>query len=112
MALVAVPRDGSAEFPLFRHEQIRPFHLYRQRRGLKNMLDGPGGVAAVEGGLRDVLDRYEHNRLRGHHDAPPLRSVRLYRVDYRVEPDEPDLLLSADRTFIAEVAAAPAREGM
>lgn len=104
IALVAVPADGSDVFPLFRNDQVAPFGWYRQRRAFQRMLDGAGGVSAAEEGLRNLLARYEAGRLAGQHDGLPLRAIRMYRVDYHIDPHAADLLHDVDRRLIAEVA--------
>jgi hypothetical protein len=105
-AIVAVPRDGSAEFPLYKSAHLHPFHWYRHRRAFKTMLEEPDrGVEAARIGLADCLERYERNRRSGRHDGPPLRAVRLYRVEWAIDPDAPDLIGREDRTFVAEVAS-------
>lgn len=39
---------------------------------------------------RDVGKRYEERRLRGHHDGPPLRALRLYQMRWRPGVDNVD----------------------
>ena len=106
LAFVAVPSDGSAAFPLYKHEQIHPFHWYRQRRAFKRLLDGPGGEAAARVGLADLLQRYESGRRDGRHEGPPLETLRLYRVEWAIDPDAPELIEHEERTFVVEVASA------
>ena len=113
VALRAVPADGSAAFPLFRSEQLHPYGWYRHRRALRRLLDGAGGVPAARVALADTLRRYEQGRRRGRHDGPPLRALRLERVDDRLEPSAPGMVRSSDRVVVTEVqkAAEPAGEG-
>ena len=101
-ALLAIPGDGSAAFPLYKSSQIHPFHWYRHRRAFKTMLQEPGGEEAARRGLADCLRRYERARLEGRHDGPPLRAIRLYRVQWMLDPDAPDLVGHEERTFVAE----------
>jgi hypothetical protein len=105
-ALVAVPRDGSAVFPLYKSAQIHPFHWYRHQKAFKAMLERHGGETAVRKGLADGLERYERARRDGRHDGPPLQALRLYRVDYELDPDAPDLIRHEERTLVAEVLSA------
>ncbi len=104
-ALQAVPQDGSEPFPLYQSNQIRPFLWYRQRAAFRRMLEGEGGKAAVKIGLADTMARYERNRQQGRHDGPPLQALRLYRVDWSIDPNAPDLVNTEDRSFVAEVVA-------
>lgn len=104
LALVAIPGDGSPEFPLYRSEHIHPYHWYRHRGALRRMLERPDGEAAVRKGLADCLDRYERGRRAGRHAGPPLRALRLYRVDWAIDPDAPSLIAHESRTLVAEVS--------
>lgn len=104
-ALQAVPQDGSAAFPLYKSKHIHPFLWYRQRAAFKQMLEKGKGIAAVEKGLADTMERYEHGRQIGRHDGPPLRSLRLYRVDWSIDPYAADLIKHEKRAFVAEVFA-------
>ena len=50
---------------------------------------------ALAAALRDTLERYEANRRAGATDGPALRGVRLYELQYRLDPrarnrDRPD----------------------
>ncbi len=103
LALTALPADGSKAFPLFEHAMIHPYGWYRQRRGLRELLDGPGGVSAVRVALADVARRYEQNRREGRHRGPPLRGIRLDRVDHDLDPRAEDLVRRVDRVFVTEV---------
>lgn len=104
-ALQAVPQDGSAAFPLYKSKHIHPFLWYRQRAAFKQMFEQKGGTAAVKEGLADTLERYEHGRRIGRHSGPPLKALRLYRVDWSIDPHKPDLIRRENRSFIAEVLA-------
>ena len=50
--------------------------------------------------LRDLLRRYEERRRAGQHDGPPLRGLRLYRLQWQLDlwgrnrdqPNQRDLL--------------------
>jgi hypothetical protein len=106
LAFVAVPADGSPAFALYEHEQIHPYRWYRQRQAFKRLLDGSGGEPSVRVGLADLLRRYELGRREGRHGGPPLEAIRLYRVDYDIDPGAPDLLVREDRRFVTEVTPA------
>ena len=111
LALTALPADGSAAFPLFRSEMIHPYGWYRQRRGLRELLDGPGGVPAVRVGLADVARRYEQNRRAGRHGGPPLSGIRLERVDYDLDPAAEGLVRRVERAEVTELRVQGAGHG-
>ncbi len=104
-ALRAIPQDGSEEFPLYKPEQIHPFLWYRQRSAFRRMIEGPGGKAAVKKGLADTLDRYERGRQQGRHDGPPLRALQMYRVEWSIDPNAPDLIKKEEKSFVTEALA-------
>ncbi|MEL6381773.1 MAG: hypothetical protein AAFQ89_04740 [Cyanobacteria bacterium J06626_18] len=106
LAFVAIPEDGSAPFPLYKHEHIHPYRWYRQRQAFRRILDGPDGEAAVQIALTDLLQRYEKGRQTGRHDGPPLQAIQLYRIDWQVDPNAPDLVARAERMFVTEVMSA------
>lgn len=105
-ALVAVPRDGGEEFPLYKSEHIHPFQWYRHRQAFSRMLERSAGEAAARSALADALARYEHARADGRHDGPPLDGVRLYRVEWAIDPRARDLIGHEERTLVAEVSSA------
>jgi hypothetical protein len=57
--------------------------------------------------LQDCLKRYEALRSAGRHHGPPLQGMRLYRVDWKLDPwarnlDSPDqkkLLFEISKPF-------------
>ena len=102
-ALQAIPQDGSQAFPLYQPKHVHPFLWYRQRAAFRRMLEGPGGKAAVKVGLADTMARYEQGRVKGRHDGPPLRALQLYRIEWSIDPDEPDLVKNEQSAFITEV---------
>lgn len=104
-ALVAVPQSGAEAFPLYQSKHIHPFLWYRQRAAFKRMLEKPDGKAAAKEGLADTMARYERGRQQGRHEGPPLRALRLYRVEWSIDPDAPDLVRKEERSFIVETLA-------
>ena len=87
--------EPALEIPLRRYDYLQPldparlaisFHRLKQRAE-------PDHVLAEA--LRDCLARYERSRIVEHHDGPPLQSVRLYRLSWKLDPraknvDRPD----------------------
>jgi hypothetical protein len=53
--------------------------------------------------LRDMLERYERLRSAGAHDGPPLRAVRLYEVEWTLDPHAANLQSPDRKQLLAEV---------
>ena len=49
--------------------------------------------------------RYEHRREAGLHDGPHLRTLRLYQVDWELEPYAANIDRPIDRELLVEVQA-------
>ncbi len=104
LRLYGVADDGR-EFPLESNRYILPFDQSRLPKAFRQMLERPDGVARARAGLVDCLVRYRELRLQGEHDGPPLSALRLYKVEWRIDPaaanvDHPDrreLVAEADR---------------
>ena len=87
-------------------QYLAPFDRSRIRFALTWILIRKEGDSRREGlyeALLDCLKRYEALRLAGRHDGPPLQGIRLYQLQWRLDPwarnvDSPD-----SRTLIAEV---------
>lgn len=85
--LVGVPAGpGGGERTLLASRYLRPigtrdFHRIVQEANRRT--DGP---AFLEATLRDIHSRYEGRRLRGEHDGPPLKALRIYREEWRTAP--------------------------
>lgn len=103
LVFIAVPQDGSASFPLYKHEQIYPYLWSRQRKAFQRLLERPDGEEAVQAGLENLLQRYEANRQRERHGAPPLKAVQLYRVEWTLDPNAPNMIEREERTFVTTV---------
>lgn len=88
------------EIPLLAPEYIQPFDQSRLPKALSQMRRNPDKLREA---LRDCLMRYESLRLAGRHQGPPLQGIRLYRLEWQLDPwarnaDRPDR-----RTLILEV---------
>ena len=57
----------------------------------------------------DAGERYEELRLRGHHDGPPLRAVRLYQVRWRLDAGAGDAARPGERRLIVKAKLEPRR---
>jgi hypothetical protein len=102
LRVFGVTADGS-EFPLDQNRYIAPFDQSRLPKALRRMSDFPDSAARLETALRDVLTRYESLRVEQIHDGPPLAAVRLYELEWTIDPQASNLDRPDRKTFIAEV---------
>ena len=104
LRLFGVTGDGSlAEFPLLDGRFIQPFDQCRLATALAGTYYNPARRPLITPMLRDVLNRYEQLRLAGHHDGPPLQAVRLYELEWTLDPHAANLSSPDRRHQLAEV---------
>jgi hypothetical protein len=102
LRLFGVTADGR-EFPLDANRFIEPFDQSRLPKALRRILDGPDGQARVRTALADCLARYEDLRRQKRHDGAPLTALRLYEVEWTIDPDAANIDRPDRRAFVAEV---------
>jgi hypothetical protein len=102
LRLFGVTSDGR-EFPLDENRFVSPFDQSRLPKALKQMLQEPDGPARVRTAVEDCLARYEVLRVSGRHDGPPLAALRLYELEWTIDPDAANVDNPDRKTFIAEV---------
>jgi hypothetical protein len=71
--------DPSTYFQPFDHSRL-PVALER------HVLHGPDQQANTRRALENLYELYERGRRSGAHAGPPLLSLRLYRVNWRIDP--------------------------
>lgn len=101
LRLFGVTADGS-EFPLDRNQYVSPFDQSRLPKALKQIVDAHG-AAGARAALSDCLARYEALRRDRRHDGPPLAALRLYELEWTIDPDGANVDRPDRRSFIAEV---------
>ena len=102
LRLFAVTADGR-EFPLDANRFIEPFDQSRLPKALKRILDGRDGKARVKDALADCLARYEELRRQKRHEGPQLSALRLYELEWTIDPEAANLDRPDRRAFVAEV---------
>jgi hypothetical protein len=102
LRLFGVTADGH-EFPLDANRFIAPFDQSRLPKALKRILDGRDGQARVRIALADCLTRYEELRRLRRHEGPQLAALRLYELEWAIDPEAANLDRPERRAFIAEV---------
>jgi hypothetical protein len=102
LRLFGVTADGR-EFPLETNKYITPFDQSRLPKALRRMLDERDGDARVRAALADCLARYDQLRADDRLDAPPLVALRLYELEWTIDPHAANVEQPDHRRFIAEV---------
>ena len=71
--------------------------------GLRRLDREPGGRERVRLVVEDTLRRYEMRRAQGQHKGPPLRALRLYSLNWDLEPYAANLDRPRSRELLVEV---------
>jgi hypothetical protein len=101
LRLFGVTADGR-EFALDANGYIAPFDQSRLPKALRRMMEERDGNARIRTALPDLLARYQ--QLRGDtHDGPPLVALRLYELEWTIDPNAANVDRPDRRRFIAEV---------
>lgn len=95
--------EGAEEVPLFEDKYIQPFDRVRLAVALDRLTRRPDDGRALRDALSDCLTRYESLRAAERHHGPPLVGIRLYRVEWSLEPSAGNLNHPDTRTLLAEV---------
>lgn len=96
-------KEPGREIALVSPGMIRPFDPSRLQRALARMEQKPDRDRLFKAALLDLGLRYERLRLQGRHRSPPLKSLRLYRVTWRLDPDVRNVDRPDERELLAEV---------
>jgi hypothetical protein len=67
---------------------LHPFDLTRLPQAFEDVvLSGPDEEGRVRQALENLYELYAAGRRTGAHDGPPLTALRLYRVQWKIDPD-------------------------
>ena len=102
LRLFGVTGDGR-EFALDDNRFITPFDQSRLPKALRRMLQTPDHAARMQMALPDLLTRYETLRQTGGHDGPPIVALRLYELEWTIDPDAANVDRPDARRLLAEV---------
>ena len=102
LRLFGVTADGR-EFPLDANRYIAPFDQSRLPKALRRILDERDGAARAKVALADCLARYEELRRDNQHDGPRIVAMRLYELEWTIDPQSGNVNDPDRRRFIAEV---------
>ena len=107
LRVVGVTREGlPREIPLLDRPLIEPFDQCRLSTAFARTYNNPARRHLTEEMLRDLLERYERRRDAGEHQGPPLSSVRLYRMQWALDPNAANVNEPDRRERLSEVPAA------
>jgi hypothetical protein len=99
--LVGVREDGG-EVVLDRARYIQPFDQSRLHLAFVQLAARADAGRALQSAVANCLSRYERQRVNGVHDGPPLRAMRLYLLEWRLEPDARNVDHPDGRQLVAE----------
>jgi hypothetical protein len=102
LRLFGVTADGR-EFPLNENRYVSPFDQSRLPKALRQMLQKPDGPARVRTALSDLFARYEELRNDEWHDGPRIVAMRLYELEWTIQPNARNLDRPDRRELVAEV---------
>ena len=94
---------GGREVTLLDSNLIAPFDQCRLTSALSRTYTDATRRDQVHEQLRDCLDRYEERRRAGLHDGEPLAGVRLYEMQWTLQPDAANAETPDSRRFIDAV---------
>jgi hypothetical protein len=100
--LVGVREDG-VEFVLDHARYIQPFDESRLHLAMVRLAERPDAESLIRRAVANCLDRYRRQRLNGKHDGPTLRAMRLYLLEWHLEPDASNVDHPDRRQLVAEV---------
>ena len=93
LRLFGVDAEGR-EISLAGNEYVAPFDQSRLPKAFKRMMES-GDLDRVRAGIADCLRRYEELRRDRRHEGPPIVAMRLYELEWTIDPraanvDRPD----------------------
>jgi len=94
---------GGREVTLLDNSLIAPFDQCRLTSALSRTYTDASRRSRIHEQLRDCLDRYEERRRAGLHDGEPLAGVRLYEMQWTLQPDAANAETPDSRRFIDAV---------
>jgi hypothetical protein len=112
LRVMGVPaRPGSSEIALLDSDLIAPFDQCRLSTALARTYNNPARRDVTNLMLADILRRYENARRAGKHDGPPLAAVRLYRMQWQLDPHARNVATPDERQPLREVRVQAAGAG-
>jgi hypothetical protein len=105
-------KQSLREFPLIQFQYTQPFDNSRLSTAFASIYfyQYPGRARDLHDAVQNCFQRYEARRQAGRHNGPPLQAMRLYQVDWVLDPwarnvDRPD-----SKQLVVEVTRAEIKE--
>jgi hypothetical protein len=95
--------SAGQEFPLDANQYIQPFDQSRLPKAFRRILNAPHRASRLQEALVDCLVRYDELARTGAHDGPSLTGLRLYELEWVIDPAAANLDRPERRQLIAEV---------
>lgn len=103
--LIGVLDDGR-EWTIDDRRYIFPFDNSRLHHAVGRIAARPDADRELTTAVANCLERYERRRAAGGHDGPRLRALRLYELQWHLEPDASNVDAPDARRLVAEARAA------
>ncbi len=91
----------SGERPLYADDFLPPFNNARLSQAIE-LLGAEGDSSDVRRGAQNLLQLYEHARVAGLHDGPPIEGIRMYAVRWTIEPELRNVTTPDARHLVGE----------
>ena len=95
-------RDDGGEVVLDRSRYIQPFDQSRLHLAFVQLAQRSDADTAIHAAVANCLARYERQRALGEHDGPPLRAMRLYLLEWHLDPEARNVDHPDGRQLVAE----------
>jgi hypothetical protein len=99
--------EDNREIALLKYNDLWPLDQSRLPLGLRRIADAPGSAPRLHEAIEDVMLRYNTRQARGEIKGPRLRAVRLYRLEWPLEPFAANLDRPSSRELVSEATASP-----
>jgi len=100
--LFGVKSDGN-EFPLDDNSYIRPFDQARLPYAIRRIVGNSHRARRLDEAVRDCFLRYDELARAGAHAGPPLVAMRLYELEWTIDPAAANVNRPDRRRLLAEV---------
>jgi hypothetical protein len=101
LRLYAVTSEG-VEVPLVGRAEVFPFDQSRLSKSFGSIRERPDAPDRLQAALENCLERYERLRKRGVHAGPAASRLRLYEVNWTLDPSASNVDSPDSKKLVAE----------
>jgi hypothetical protein len=101
LRLYAVTSEG-VEVPLVGRAEVFPFDQSRLSKAFGSIRERPDAADRLQAALENCLQRYERLRKRGVHAGPAASRLRLYEVNWTLDPSASNVDSPDSKKLVAE----------